>query len=93
MITLYYLKMAVRFLMRARSYTIINLLGLAFSLACSIILIRYIHRELTVDAGDGGGAAAGYGRECNAKFYVVYSGYGLSGRQSGYGALPGGSDG
>lgn len=49
MITLYYLKMAVRFLMRARSYTIINLLGLAFSLACSIILIRYIHRELTVD--------------------------------------------
>ena len=36
--------------MRARSYTIINLLGLAFSLACSIILIRYIHRELTVDA-------------------------------------------
>ena len=48
--TLYYLKMAVRFLMRARSYTIINLLGLAFSLACSIILIRYIHRELTVDA-------------------------------------------
>ena len=48
--TFYYLKMAVRFLMRARSYTIINLLGLAFSLACSIILIRYIHRELTVDA-------------------------------------------
>ena len=50
MITLYYLKMSVRFLMRARSYTIINLLGLAFSLACSIILIRYIHRELTVNA-------------------------------------------
>ncbi len=48
--TLYYLRMAVRFLVRARSYTIINLLGLAFSLACSIILIRYIHRELTVDA-------------------------------------------
>ena len=48
--TLYYLRMAVRFLMRARSYTIINLLGLAFSLACSIILLRYIHRELTVDA-------------------------------------------
>lgn len=50
MMTLYYLKMSVRFLTRARSYTIINLLGLAFSLACSIILIRYIHRELTVDA-------------------------------------------
>lgn len=40
---------AVRFLLRAKSYTIINLLGLAFSLACCIILLRYIHRELTVD--------------------------------------------
>ena len=35
--------------MRARFYTLINLLGLAFSLACSIVLLRYIHRELTVD--------------------------------------------
>ncbi len=43
------LKYAVRFLIRAKSYTIINLLGLAFSLACCIILLRYIHRELTVD--------------------------------------------
>ena len=43
------LKSACRFLMRSKSYTIINLLGLAFSLACSIILMRYIHRELTVD--------------------------------------------
>lgn len=40
---------AIRFLMRSKSYTIINLLGLAFSLACCIILMRYIHRELTVD--------------------------------------------
>ena len=44
------LKYAVRFLMRAKSYTLINLLGLAFSLACCIILVRYIHRELTVDS-------------------------------------------
>lgn len=44
--TLYY---AIRFLLRTKSYTIINLLGLAFSLACCIILLRYIHRELTVD--------------------------------------------
>ena len=44
------LKYAIRFLMRAKSYTLINLLGLAFSLACSIILLRYLHRELTVDA-------------------------------------------
>ena len=43
------LKYAVRFLVRSRSYSLINLFGLAFSLACSIILLRYIHRELTVD--------------------------------------------
>ena len=43
------LKYAWRFLMRSKSYTIINLLRLAFSLACNIILMRYIHRELTVD--------------------------------------------
>ena len=36
--------------MRSKSYTIINLLGLAFSLACCIVLMRYIHRELTVDS-------------------------------------------
>ena len=85
MITFYYLKMAVRFLMRARSYTIINLLGLAFSLACSIILIRYIHRELTVDANcvDAetvvvpGGAVDGYGWKCSSEFYYVYNRYGL----------------
>ena len=43
------LKYALRFLTRSKSYTVINLLGLAFSLACCIILMRYIHRELTVD--------------------------------------------
>ena len=43
------LKYSWRFLMRSKSYNIINLLGLACSLACSIILMRYIHRELTVD--------------------------------------------
>ena len=40
---------AIRFLLRSKAYTIINLLGLAFSLACCIILMRYIHREWTVD--------------------------------------------
>ncbi|WP_300725759.1 ABC transporter permease [uncultured Bacteroides sp.] len=44
------LKYALRFLLHARVYTVINLLGLAFSLACSIILMRYIHREVTVDS-------------------------------------------
>ena len=39
------LKYSWRFLMRSKSYTIINLLGLACSLACSIILMRYIHRD------------------------------------------------
>ena len=41
---------AIRFLSRSKAYTLINLLGLAFSLACSIILIRYLHREWTVDS-------------------------------------------
>ena len=40
---------AIRFLLRSKAYTLINLLGLAFSLACSIILIRYIHQEWSVD--------------------------------------------
>ena len=43
------LKYAARFLIRAKLYTLINLLGLAFSLACCIILMRYLHREWTVD--------------------------------------------
>ena len=43
------LQYAIRFLARSKSYTLINLFGLAFSLACCIILMRYIHRELTVD--------------------------------------------
>ncbi|MCU6772980.1 Macrolide export ATP-binding/permease protein MacB [uncultured Bacteroides sp.] len=43
------IKYAIRFLLRARSYTVINLIGLSLSLACCIVLLRYIHRELTVD--------------------------------------------
>ena len=43
------LKYAVRFLLRAKSYTTINLLGLTLSLACCIILSRYIHRAKTAD--------------------------------------------
>lgn len=50
MIDMKTLQYAVRFLLRARSYTLINLLGLAFSLACCIVLVRYIHRELAVDS-------------------------------------------
>ena len=43
------LQYAIRFLARSKSYTLINMFGLALSLACCIILMRYIHRELTVD--------------------------------------------
>lgn len=43
------LKYALRFLIRSKSYSIINLLGLALSLACSIVLARYIYQEMTVD--------------------------------------------
>lgn len=44
------LKYAWRFLVRSKSYTVINIIGLALSLACTIILVRYIHRELQVNA-------------------------------------------
>lgn len=40
---------ALRFLSRAKSYTVISLLSLSFSLAGCIVLTRYIHHELTVD--------------------------------------------
>lgn len=43
------LLLAIRPLMRFRTYTIINIAGLALSLACVIILCRYIHREITTD--------------------------------------------
>lgn len=43
------LRYAVRFLLRKKAFTAINILGLALSLACSIILGRYLYREVTVD--------------------------------------------
>lgn len=43
------LKYAWRFLIRSKSYTVINIIGLALSLACTIILVRYIHREMQVN--------------------------------------------
>lgn len=43
------LLLAIRSLSRFRLYTAINIVGLAMSLACVIILCRYIHRELTTD--------------------------------------------
>lgn len=41
--------LAIRSLLRFRLYTAINILGLAMSLACMILLCRYIHREVTTD--------------------------------------------
>ena len=40
---------ALRFLGRQKTFTVINMLGLALSLACSIILTRYLYREATVE--------------------------------------------
>lgn len=41
--------LAIRSLMRFRLYTIINILGLALSLACVIIISRYVYSEATTD--------------------------------------------
>ena len=43
------LLLAIRTLFRFKSYTLINILGLALSLACVITISRYIFREMTVD--------------------------------------------
>ena len=43
------LKYAARHLARAKAYTLINIVGLALSLGCCIMLARYLHREYTVD--------------------------------------------
>jgi len=43
------LRYAIRFLSRQKTFTVINTLGLALSLACCIILTRYLYREATVE--------------------------------------------
>ncbi|MDR2026507.1 MAG: ABC transporter permease [Prevotellaceae bacterium] len=43
-------KHSLRTLVRYRLYSIINLLGLALSLTCVVIIARYVHSELTVDS-------------------------------------------
>lgn len=43
------IRLAIRTLMRFPLYTVINITGLALSLACTLIIIRYIHQEVTVD--------------------------------------------
>ena len=41
--------LAIRPLMRFRTYTFINVFGLALSLACVIIISRYVYSELQTD--------------------------------------------
>lgn len=43
------IQLAIKVLLKFRLYFIINLLGLVLSLTCGMILIRYIHQELTTD--------------------------------------------
>lgn len=43
------LRYALRFLARQKVFTLINVLGLALSLACCIMLTRYLHREYSID--------------------------------------------
>ena len=40
---------AIRTLSRFRIYTMINIIGLAVSVAATLIIVRYIHQEITVD--------------------------------------------
>lgn len=41
---------ALRFLRRQKHFTVINVIGLSLSLACCIILTRYLYREATVES-------------------------------------------
>lgn len=43
------IRLAWKALARFRTYTFINILGLALSLACVLIILRYIHQEVTVN--------------------------------------------
>jgi putative ABC transport system permease protein len=44
-----YLKIAVRNLLKHRTYTLINVAGLAVGLACCTMLLLYVQRELSYD--------------------------------------------
>ena len=44
-----YLKMTIRNLLRHKGYSFINIVGLAIGMACCILLVVYIHSELSFD--------------------------------------------
>lgn len=41
--------LAIRTLLRFKLYTCVNIIGLALSLACVMVISRYVYREITVD--------------------------------------------
>ena len=43
------IRLAIRSILHFRTYSMINLIGLALGLACVMIISRYVYGELTVD--------------------------------------------
>lgn len=44
------IKYALRFLLRQKAFTLINILGLTLSLTCGIVISRYLYREVTAES-------------------------------------------
>ena len=44
-----YIQLAIRTILNFRTYSMINMLGMALALACVITIFRYVHGEFTVD--------------------------------------------
>ena len=44
-----YLKVAIRYLIRYKSYTAINILGLAVGITCCILIMLFVKSELSYD--------------------------------------------
>jgi putative ABC transport system permease protein len=45
-----YLKISLRYLVRQKEYTVINILGLAVSITCCILIMMFVRSELSYDA-------------------------------------------
>ncbi len=45
-----YLKISLRYLVRHKEYTVINILGLAVSITCCILIMLFVRSELSYDA-------------------------------------------
>ncbi|MFP4092437.1 MAG: ABC transporter permease, partial [Cyclobacteriaceae bacterium] len=44
-----YLNIALRFFMKQRAYSLINILGLAIGIACSLFILLWVEDELKTD--------------------------------------------